>query len=93
MKVALFVLTMSLTIEALASKNELSYKDHIEVKKTVMRKDILLKSLINLHQDFPWESKRMIAGNFEKKEEKSGKKSYLEGLRSKLNGCTGYTRF
>ncbi len=92
MKIALLALTMVLSSTALAESSTmaLSYNDSIQVKKTVMMDEILIEDLIRLHNDFDFEGEGMIAGKFESKTKK--KTSYLDGLRSKLDGCQNLMR-
>lgn len=93
MKIALLTLSLILSSHALAegSSIALSYNDSIQVKKTVMMDEILIDDLIKLHNDFDFEGNRMIAGKFESKSQK--KSSYLDSLRSKLEGCKNVMRF
>lgn len=84
------LLTVLFLISNTAFSMDLSFKDHVEVKKTVIASSLPVEYL-RLHRDFSFEGERMIAGKFESK--KSGKKNYLDGLRSKLEGCKGIYRF
>ncbi len=92
MKIALLTLSLLLSTHALAESSSiaLSYNDSIQVK-TVMMDEILINDLIKLHNDFDFEGDRMIAGKFESKKQK--KTSYLDGLRSKLEGSKSVMRF
>jgi hypothetical protein len=89
MKSALLVLSLLMISNTGLSMN-LSYKDHVEVKKTIVATALPVE-YIRLHRDFSFEGDRMIAGKFESK--KSNKGNYLDGLRSKLEGCKGVYRF
>lgn len=93
MKIALLTLSLLLSTHALAESSSiaLSYNDSIQVK-TVMMDEILINDLIKLHNDFDFEGDRMIAGKFESKKQKK-KTSYLDGLRSKLEGSKNVMRF
>lgn len=95
MKIALLTLSLLVSSYALAENTSiaLSYNDSIQVKKTVMMDEILIDDLINLHNDFDFEGDRMIAGKFESKTQKKASSSYLDGLRSKLEGCKSVMRF
>lgn len=88
MKIATLIL--SLMIGSGASAMSLSYKDHVTVKKTVITADLPAEYL-NLHRDFIFEEKRMIAGDFEVSQKK--KKNFLDGLRSRLQGIKEFNRF
>jgi hypothetical protein len=92
MKIALLTLSLLVSTHALAENMNiaLSYNDSIQVKKTVMMDEILIDDLIKLHNDFDFDGDRMIAGKFETKTQK---KSYIDGLRSKLEGCKSVMRF
>ena len=92
MKIALLTLSLLLSTHALAESSSiaLSYNDTIQVK-TVKMDEILINDLIKLHNDFDFEGDRMIAGKFESK--KQNKTSYLDGLRSKLEGSKSVMRF
>jgi hypothetical protein len=48
---------------------------------------------LKLHRLSLFEEKRMIAGYFENSRRKISKKTYLESLRSKLQGTRGVYRF
>lgn len=93
MKIALLTLSLILSSGALAETSgiALSYNDSIQVKKTVMMDEILIENLIKLHNDFDFEGNRMIAGKYESKSQK--KSSYLDNLRSKLEGSKSLMRF
>jgi hypothetical protein len=80
MKILSLGLGLILSSSALAAKSfdTFSYKDSFKVEKVVL-KEVLLKDLMKLHKDLNFENKRMIAG----------KKSYLESLRTKLEGQSG----
>lgn len=90
MKIALLTLSMILSSHALAETSALSYNDSINVKKVVIMDEILIDNLIKLHNDFDFEGNRMIAGKYESKTQK---KSYLDSLRSKLEGSKSMMRF
>lgn len=92
MKIALLTLSLLISTHALSESSSiaLSYNDSIQVK-TVMMDEILINDLIKLHNDFDFEGDRMIAGKFESKKPK--KTSYLDGLRSKLEGSKSVMRF
>lgn len=94
MKVALIILSMLLSSAAFSMEGALTYNDSLEVKKVVMMDKILINNLIKLHNDFDFEGDRMVAGKFEtSSERKSSKKSWLDGLRTKLESSKGPTRF
>lgn len=61
------------------SSQVLAESSTVEVKKTTIEVKI--------------EEKRMIAGEFEINSRKAAKKTYLDGLRSKLQGSNGLSRF
>lgn len=85
MKAAALLLGMILTAPLFASSNiGLSYQDRFEVKKVVLDEQLLME-LYELPKNSFFEGERMIAGQFETPKKKQ-KKSYLESLRSKLNG-------
>jgi hypothetical protein len=88
MKVFLMFLSMILTSQVLASHEitHLSYNDDIKVEKVVMNDAILLNDLMKLHSDYDFDALRMIAGKFETGSKKSKKNSYLDELRTKLEG-------
>ena len=92
MKIALLVLSIVFSSASLAESHgmALSYHDSIEVKKTVLNEKILINNLIKLQHKLDFEGKRMIAGKYEIKSKK--KSSYLDGLRSKLEGCQNLMR-
>ena len=60
MKMTLAILLGLFSLSALSS-TELSYQTNIKVNKTVMDKDILLKTLIKLRIHLEFESREMIA--------------------------------
>lgn len=93
MKIALIALSILFSSYSMASSMELSYKDSVELKKTVVMDEILINDLIKLHNDFDFDGERMIAGKFEISEKKAAKKNYLESLRTRLEGCKGVMRF
>ena len=88
MKFALIALSIIFSSVSMAGTMELSYKDKVEVKKVVMN-EILINELIKLHNGINFEGERMIAGKFEVAEKKAAKKSYLDTLRTKLQGHKG----
>lgn len=93
MKFALITLCLILSSGALADSMELSYRDQVEVKKVVMDKELLI-DLYELKHDFHFGgTERMIAGKFDTSEKKTEKKTYLDTLRSRLNGSRGMIRF
>lgn len=81
-----------LSTSAMAQTKALTYEDFIKVNQTVFNNS-LPEHLINLHRVVNSEDKRMIAGDFEKNRESRKKKTYLDGLRSKLEGSKGLSRF
>lgn len=84
MKAAALLLGMILTAPLFASDTGLSFQDRFEVKKVVLDEQLLME-LYELPKNSFFEGERMIAGQFESSKKKQ-KKSYLEKLRSKLNG-------
>ena len=73
---------------AFSMEETLDFKDNFQEEKVVIVKEILMNDLVKLHKDF--EVGRKVAGKVEKK---AKKKSYAEGLRSKLENSKGITRF
>lgn len=91
MKLALIVIGLILVSNVFGMEElRLDFSDTTEVQKVVMNEEILLSDLSELHRGLDFDNKRMIAGEFEGKKKK---KSYTEGLRSKLDNCSGYSRF
>ena len=91
MKVSLLIISMLLTSNLFAASMSLSYADSVEIDQTIVKKDLPAR-LIKLYRAVNFE-KRMIAGEFERSVKKTEKKSYLDGLRSKLQGNSGLSRF
>lgn len=85
------LITVLMMISNTAFSMNLSFKDHVEVKETIMTASLPVEYL-RLHRDFHFEGDRMIAGKFESGR-KVSKKNYLDGLRSKLDGCKGIYTF
>lgn len=86
MRVILMILSLLISSKVLAldEVTEFSYNDDMKVEKIVMSEQILLNDLMKLHNDYDFEGERMIAGKHEKK--KNSKNSYLNNLRSRLEG-------
>ena len=87
-----FFALVFLSTSTLAGTHALTYQDSIKVSQTVSTNS-LPAHFINLHRAVRFEDKRMIAGDFEKIRENKKKKTYLDGLRTKLEGCKGLSRF
>jgi len=87
MKTTMALLLGLFSLSAISS-TELSYQTNIKVNKTVMDKDILLKPLIKLRTHLDFEAREMVAA----KDEASVKPTYLNNLRSKLQGSKGLVR-
>lgn len=92
MRNLLIVLTIFASNAMAGTALTLTYQDSIKVNQTVF-KNSLPEHLINLHRLVKFEDQRMIAGDFEKVQKNKEKKTYLDGLRSKLEGCKGLSRF
>lgn len=92
MKIALLVFLMTMSSQLLGKTNGLTYKDSFEVKKTIVNKDLPV-NFIKLYRAYNFSEKRMIAGEFTVSHKKAPKKTYLDGLRSKLQNSKGPVRF
>ena len=92
MKVMLTTLLFLSMQATLSNAHTYSYgDDRFKIQKVVMDQEILINDLIKIYHVF--EGERMIAGKFEVKESLSEKKSYLNGLRSKLEQSKIQVRF
>lgn len=92
MKSLLLTFSLLLSTHAFGESLNLSYKETVKVKRTIMQ-NTLPENLIKLQRALKHDDKRMIAGDFESKNKKSVKDSYVDSLRSKLEGCKGFNRF
>lgn len=92
MKIALLVLSMIFSSQLFAKSSTLTYKDAFEVKKTIVKNDLPV-NFIKLYRAYNFDERRMIAGEFAVSEKKASKKTYLDGLRSKLLNSKGFVRF
>jgi hypothetical protein len=94
MKLLALLLGLMISSPMLASTitETLSFEDDLRVEKVVMMDQILINDLINLYNELDTEGDRMIAGKFESKK-KIEKKSYLDDLRTKLDGSKNLERF
>jgi hypothetical protein len=61
-------------------------------QKIVYTEEILLESILFIQGHLYFEGERMLAGNFEAKKKTPVKKSYFDGLRSKLEGHNSFLR-
>lgn len=92
MKISLLILTILLTSNLFAAETmNLSFADSVKLEQTIVKKDLPV-NFIKLYRAVN-EEKRMIAGDFERSTKKTEKKTYLDGLRSKLQGSKGLIRF
>lgn len=88
MKCLLTVLFLILSTNLLAETSVLSYRDPVVLKRTAFTKDLPVNSRI-LYKPLNIDDKRMIAGEFERSKKNEAKKTYLDGLRSRLQGMKG----
>lgn len=89
MKLSVFMITTILFTTPVFSFS-LSYKDNVELKKTIVVKD-LPTHFLHLYRTFSFNERRMIAGDFDRTKKKE--KSFQERLREKLQGYKGFQTF
>lgn len=81
MKISMLIMTLLLSSNLFAETMTLSFEDSVKVEQTVVKKDLPVKFI------------RKIAGDFERSTKKAAKKTYLDNLRSRLQGSKGLLRF
>lgn len=84
MKLVTLTLGLLLTTHAFAEIKELSMTEEEEV---------LMDDILKVQSKTMFEGERMVAGEFEAQPKQEKKKTYMNGLRTRLGGLNSFTRF
>ena len=83
MKLVILTLGLLLTTHAFAEIKELSMTEE----------EVLMDDILKVQSKTMFEGERMVAGEFEAQPKQEKKKTYMNGLRTRLGGLNSFTRF